>query len=72
MIPVRDRLPTRSLPVVNYLLLATSIPVFLLEQSVITGPRSAHLLLQDHERFRGFRPSGPRPSTESGRSPWGG
>jgi len=48
MIPVRDRLPTRRLPVVNYLLIAANVLVFLLEQSVITGPRSAHLLLQSY------------------------
>jgi membrane associated rhomboid family serine protease len=48
MIPVRDRLPTRSLPVVNYLLLATNVLVFLFEQAAITGPRSAHLLLQTY------------------------
>ena len=48
MIPVRDRLPTRSLPVVNYLLIAANVLVFLLEQSVISGPRSAHLLLQTY------------------------
>ncbi len=48
MIPIRDRLPTRSLPVVNYLLIATNILVFVLEQQAITGPRSAHLLLETY------------------------
>jgi membrane associated rhomboid family serine protease len=48
MIPIRDRLPTRRLPVVNYLLIATNVLVFLLEQSVISGPRSAQLLLQTY------------------------
>jgi membrane associated rhomboid family serine protease len=48
MIPIRDRLPTRRLPVVNYLLIATNILVFLLEQQAITGPRSARLLLETY------------------------
>ena len=48
MIPIRDRLPTRRLPVVNYLLIATNIVVFLLELSASSSARAAHFLLQTY------------------------
>jgi membrane associated rhomboid family serine protease len=35
MIPIRDRLPTRRVPVVNYLLIAANILVFLLERYLL-------------------------------------
>jgi len=36
MLPLRDRLPTRRVPIVNYLILATNILVFLWERALIT------------------------------------
>src|SRR4051812_16962540 len=35
MLPVRDRLPTRRVPVVNYLLIALNVLVFMWERAVI-------------------------------------
>jgi membrane associated rhomboid family serine protease len=48
MIPIRDRLPTRRFPVVNYLLIAANVVVFLLELSASSSARAAHLLLQTY------------------------
>lgn len=48
MIPIRDRLRARRLPLVNYLLIATNIVVFLLELSASSSARAAHLLLQTY------------------------
>ena len=47
MIPIRDRLPTRSLPVVTYLLLTANVLMFLFERLAIRGGYPAHLFLQD-------------------------
>jgi membrane associated rhomboid family serine protease len=47
MLPIRDRLPTRSLPVVNYLILAANVLMFLFERMAIQGGYPAHLFLQD-------------------------
>ena len=48
MIPIRDRLPTRRFAVVNYLLIAANIVIFLLELSQSSSARAAHLLLQTY------------------------
>ncbi|MBN2003043.1 MAG: rhomboid family intramembrane serine protease [Anaerolineae bacterium] len=44
MIPIRDEIPTRSVPVVNYTLIATNIFVFLL--MALAGPAQEKLVYQ--------------------------
>jgi membrane associated rhomboid family serine protease len=44
MIPIRDEIPTRRVPVVNYLLIAANIFVFLLEW--LAGPNQESLVYQ--------------------------
>ena len=46
MLPLRDHLPTRTVPFVNYLLIAANVVVFLLEQSVISRGIAPDELLQ--------------------------
>ncbi len=46
MIPIRDRLPKRRLPVVTYLLLTANILIFLLERSALRAGYSPRELLQ--------------------------
>jgi membrane associated rhomboid family serine protease len=43
--PVRDHLPTRTFPFVNYALIAANIAVFLLERATIAGGASPETLL---------------------------
>lgn len=45
MIPLRDRLPTRRLPVVNYALIAANVLAFLWERAVIGSGVSSRALL---------------------------
>jgi len=45
MIPIRDRLPKRNVPVVNYLLLTTNVLIFLLERFALRSGYSPHELL---------------------------
>jgi len=47
MLPLRDRLPTRRAPIVNYLILATNVLVFLWERALITVGYPASRLLFD-------------------------
>jgi membrane associated rhomboid family serine protease len=45
MIPIRDRLPKRRLPVINYLLLTTNVLIFLLERWTLLQGYSPRALL---------------------------
>jgi membrane associated rhomboid family serine protease len=45
MLPIRDRLPTRRAPVVNYLLIALNVLVFMWERALIAGRVPARSLL---------------------------
>lgn len=47
MIPIRDRLPRRRAPVVNYLIIALNVLVFVWEQAMIRGGYRSDLLLRD-------------------------
>ena len=47
MIPIRDRLPTRTPPVVNYLLLTANVLVFVLERLAISNAYPPERLLHD-------------------------
>jgi membrane associated rhomboid family serine protease len=44
MIPIRDQIPTRRVPVVNYLLIAANILVFMLQ--LLSGPNQESLVYQ--------------------------
>lgn len=46
MIPIRDRLPTRRVPVVNYLLLTANILIFLLERFALRAGFAPRELLE--------------------------
>lgn len=45
MLPIRDRLPTRRVPIVNYLLIVANVLVFVWERAWIGSGLSARLLL---------------------------
>ena len=45
MLPIRDRLPRRRVPIVNYLLIALNVMVFMWERAVIALDMSPHRLL---------------------------
>ncbi len=47
MLPIRDHLPRRRLPVVNYLLIAANVLVFIAERAAILGGYGARHLLFD-------------------------
>lgn len=47
MLPLRDRLPTRRAPIVNYLLIAVNVLVFVWEQTAISLGYPARALLFD-------------------------
>ena len=44
MIPIRDQLPTRNIPIINYLLIAANVAVFLLQW--LAGPSEEALIYQ--------------------------
>ena len=44
MIPIRDQLPTRNIPIINYLLIAANVAVFLLQW--LAGPNEEALIYQ--------------------------
>src|SRR5690242_13473833 len=46
VIPIRDRLPRRRAPVVNYLIIALNVLVFVWEQAMIRGGVRSDLLLR--------------------------
>lgn len=45
MLPIRDRLPRRRVPIVNYLLIVLNVLIFMGERMVIAGGYPAHRLL---------------------------
>jgi len=47
MLPVRDRLATRRVPIVNYALIALNVLAFIWERAMIAGGHSPHLLLAE-------------------------